>query len=60
MQQALLPHHAGPLPERQLHDSWSAGELPAEEEIAAMSYEQLLRLTDKLKLVKCVLEIETI
>ena len=31
--QALLPHHAGPLPGRQPHDAvfgWSSGELPAE------------------------------
>ena len=39
-------HHAGPLPGRHPHDAvlgWSPGELPALEQIAAMSYEDLLR-----------------
>ena len=38
--------HAGPLPGRHPHDAvlgWSPGELPALEQIAAMSYEDLLR-----------------
>ena len=38
--------HAGPLPGRHPHNAvlgWSPGELPALEQIAAMSYEDLLR-----------------
>ena len=41
-QGAPHPRHGGLPLLGQLHDGWSPGVLPAEEQIAAMSYEQLV------------------